>query len=325
MSGVAIFAQLLQAHQQQAEQQQQDRPRDTLWPIVAQHNAPSALMVVAPQLRDSALLGLQQRLSNQSLWPTVVRVAERDGHQALILATEPVPERVLLRQWSDELQIDIGVRHHSQPWTWPRLALFDMDSTLITMEVIDELAKEAGVGEQVAAITEAAMRGELDFNASLTRRVATLQHLPLTVIERVRNRLQFNPGVPDFAQRARTQQCHLALVSGGFIPFAQWVKAQLQFDFARANELAVAADRLTGQVVGEIVNADVKARTLHELAQQLAIASTEVMAVGDGANDLLMLQASGFGVAFRAKPKLRMAADLALDVSDMRGLNALFE
>ncbi len=282
----------------------------------------AGLMAVAPCLHDDVLVDLAQRLAQPI---TVVHAAQGDGHQALILSVAQLPTRDELRRWSDALRIDLGVRAHAQPWRWPSLALCDMDSTLITMEVIDELAKEAGVGAQVAAITDAAMRGELDFNASLTQRVATLRDLPLSVIERVRDRLQFNPGVASFATMARAQACRLAVVSGGFMPFALWVKEQLQFDVARANTLEIVERTLSGKVVGEIVNAQVKARTLDELSQHFAVTNENVMAVGDGANDLMMLQASGFGVAFRAKPTLRAVADLALDVSDMRALNVLFK
>lgn len=319
MSESRVFAEICTAVQA-------GKATENLWSVAPYQCGGGAILLVAPQLSDTVLTQIQTLLREFSPQNyQVVHAAERDQHQALIIAADTLPSRTQLREWSDHLHIDVGAREHPQAWRWPRLSVFDMDSTLITMEVIDELAKEAGVGEQVAAITEAAMRGELDFNASLTQRVATLKDLPLIVIERVRSRLQFNPGVPEFAAAARQQHCRLALVSGGFIPFAEWVKSSLQFDFARANTLAMAQEKLTGEVLGEIVNAAVKARTLSELAQQYNLSLLDVMAVGDGANDLLMLQASGFGVAFRAKPKLRAAADLALDVSDMRALNALFK
>lgn len=278
------------------------------------------LVLVAPAISDAALQAFAQQLSQDGQPVRVLRVGRWHEHDLLRLAVTALPSLAWCRQLAERIGIDIGVLPRSLP---AQLVLFDMDSTLITMEVIDELAKEAGSGEEVAAITEAAMRGELDFNGSLLRRVATLKGLSLTAVETVKRRLQCNPGVPEFAAFARAQGVKLGLVSGGFLPFARHIGQQLQFDDVRANTLLDDGQALTGAVQGEIVNAQVKARTLTELATHYQLPSEAIWAVGDGANDLLMLQAAGLGVAFRAKPKLRQAAHLALDVSDMRALAAL--
>lgn len=278
------------------------------------------VVVVAPAISDAALQALAQQLSQDGQQARVLRAGRWHEHDLLRLGVAALPSREWCRQLADRIGIDIGLLPQSLP---AQLVLFDMDSTLITMEVIDELAKEAGSGDEVAAITEAAMRGELDFNGSLLRRVATLKGLSLTAVDTIKRRLQCNPGVPEFAAFARAQGVKLGLVSGGFLPFARHIGQQLQFDYVRANTLLDDGQALTGAVQGEIVNAQVKARTLTELATQYQLPTEAIWAVGDGANDLLMLQAAGLGVAFRAKPKLRQAAHVALDVSDMRALATL--
>lgn len=296
--------------------------------------ATGSLLLVAPQLGDSALVGLLQEpvlglseTARPTTTPTtaLLHAARCDGHDAIILSLAAAPSLAECRELGQRWQMDVGVCRRPAPWAWPKGVVFDMDSTLITMEVIDELAREAGAGDAVAAITEAAMRGELDFNASLIKRVANLRGLSALALTEVRNRLQFNDGVREFSARAKKAAVRLAVVSGGFVPFAEWVLQQLHFDYARANTLEFDQDgHLTGTVCGEIVNGAVKARTLIELSAEWGGSTRDVIAVGDGANDCAMLQASAMGVAFRAKPALRQVADLALDFSDMRGLSALF-
>ena len=286
----------------------------------AEQCAAGELLLLAPTIDDAGLSALVQALQQQGRRARVQRAGRWHEHDLLRLALDALPTLAWCRQLAEHVGVDIGLLPQTTP---AQLVLFDMDSTLITMEVIDELAKEAGSGEEVAAITEAAMRGELDFNGSLLRRVATLKGLPLPAVEAVKNRLQCNAGVPEFAAEAHRQGVKLGLVSGGFLPFARHIGALLQFDYVRANTLLDDGQALTGTVHGEIVNGDVKARTLVELATQYQLSQQAIWAVGDGANDLLMLQAAGLGVAFRAKPKLRQAAHVALDVSDMRALAAL--
>ncbi|QGX40603.1 phosphoserine phosphatase SerB [Permianibacter aggregans] len=288
---------------------------------LAAEQAAGEIWLLAPTLQPEALQRALVQLSRQSIATNISATHDSHQHQLLRLHVSLLPDSLACRALTEICGIDCAAVERAEA---PKAMLFDMDSTLITMEVIDELAKEAGAGEAVAAITEAAMRGELDFNASLQKRVATLKGLKLDALERVRQRLQFNVGVPEFAAFARADGIYLALVSGGFVPFAEWVKAQLTLDYARANTLVSERDELTGQVSGDIVNAVVKRDTLQEIRGTLP-GNGPVWAVGDGANDAAMLGAADVGVAFRAKPKLRMQATLALDVSDMRGLATIIE
>lgn len=201
-----------------------------------------------------------------------------------------------------------------------KLAVFDMDSTLIPIEVIDELAVQAGVGEEVAEITEAAMRGELDFNQSLEQRVQQLKGLSVEAIKTVKSQLEFNPGVEAFC-RYFLQQCgEIAIASGGFMPFAEELARRLPFSQVRANQLVYANGTLTGKVEYPIVNADVKTESLREWASVAGLKAQQCIAVGDGANDLKMLQEAGIGVAYKAKPTLGKSADCVLNVGYLDSL-----
>ena len=206
------------------------------------------------------------------------------------------------------------------------LVAMDMDSTLITIECIDEIADFCGLKAEVAAITEASMRGEIkDFNESLTRRVALLKGLDAGALERVyEERLQLSPGAERMLAGAKAAGLKTLLVSGGFTFFTEKLKARLGLDFTHANTLEIVDGKLTGKVIGEIVNADVKARTLRETCAQLGIESTRAIAMGDGSNDLKMMAAAGLSVAFRAKPVVREAASVAFNHVGLDGLLRLF-
>ncbi|HEY1609187.1 MAG TPA: phosphoserine phosphatase SerB [Paraburkholderia sp.] len=206
------------------------------------------------------------------------------------------------------------------------LVAMDMDSTLITIECIDEIADFCGLKKEVAAITEAAMRGEIkDFNESLTRRVALLEGLDASALERVYDeRLQLSPGATGMLAGAKAAGLKTLLVSGGFTFFTERLKARLDLDFTRANTLEIVDGKLTGRVTGEIVNADVKARTLVETCEQLGIAPHRAIAMGDGSNDLKMMAQAGLSVAFRAKPVVREAASVSLNYVGLDGLLRLF-
>ena len=202
-----------------------------------------------------------------------------------------------------------------------RLVVFDMDSTLIQTEVINELAKVAGVGEKVAAITESAMRGEIDFNTSLQQRVKLLKGLDSSALESVyQERLTLNAGAERLMASLKAMGIKTALVSGGFGYFTDRLKDRLNLDFTLSNVLEEKGGQLTGNVTGTIVNGEVKARFLSELAEQLGVSLSQTIAVGDGANDLLMMGQSGLGVAYRAKPKVQQEADVVLNHS---GLDAI--
>jgi phosphoserine phosphatase len=206
------------------------------------------------------------------------------------------------------------------------LVAMDMDSTLITIECIDEIADFCGVKDEVAAITEASMRGEIkDFDESLTRRVALLKGLDAGALERVyEERLQLSPGAEIMLAGARAAGLKTLLVSGGFTFFTDRLAARLGLDFTRANTLEIVDGKLTGKVTGEIINAEVKARTLRETCAALGIDPARAIAMGDGSNDLKMMAEAGLSVAFRAKPVVREAADVAFNFVGLDGVLRLF-
>ncbi|WP_374942499.1 phosphoserine phosphatase SerB [Sphingomonas sp.] len=199
-----------------------------------------------------------------------------------------------------------------------RLLVADMDSTMITVECIDELADYAGIKPQIAAITEAAMRGELDFEGALDARVALLAGLDEAVIERcLAERVRIMPGAKALVATMRARGATAILVSGGFTRFAEPVAREIGFDRAIANVLEIADGRLTGKVAKPIVGSDTKERTLREAMIALGLAPEQTLAVGDGANDLAMIRAAGLGVAYHAKPIVAAAAAARVDHGDL--------
>ncbi len=207
-----------------------------------------------------------------------------------------------------------------------RLVAMDMDSTLITIECIDEIADFCGLKAEVSAITEAAMRGEItDFNESLRRRVALLKGLDASVLDRVyEERLRLSPGAERMLQMIQALGLRTLLVSGGFVHFTDQLKPRLKLDFTRANTLEIVDGKLTGNVVGEIVNADVKARTVREVCAQIGADPSQAIVMGDGSNDLKMMAVAGLSVAFRAKPVVRAQASVAFNHVGLDGLLNLF-
>lgn len=206
-----------------------------------------------------------------------------------------------------------------------RLFVTDMDSTLINIECIDEIADMQGLKTEVAAITEAAMRGDLDFRESLTRRVALLEGLPEGALERVfRERLQLNPGARALLAGLKQAGIVTVLVSGGFTYFTERLQKQLGFDYAVANELEIRGGRLTGKVKGDVIDGAAKRHTLQLVRKHHGFAPETVIAAGDGANDLPMLGAAGVGIAYHAKPVVREHATYALNHSGLDGILNLF-
>lgn len=211
-------------------------------------------------------------------------------------------------QVSQELAVDIAIQEDDIYRRSRRLVCFDMDSTLIQAEVIDELAKVAGVGAEVAAITEAAMRGELDFAESFRRRLALLRGMDEAVLQGIAERLPITEGAEHLITTLRRFGYKVAILSGGFTYFAEHLQRKLGIDYIYANQLDFRAGRLSGEVKGEIIDGQAKARLLRELAAREGISLQQVIAVGDGANDLPMLSIAGLGIAFHAKPIVKQQA-----------------
>ncbi len=202
-----------------------------------------------------------------------------------------------------------------------RLVAMDMDSTLITIECIDEIADMQGLKPQVSEITEAAMRGELDFSESLRRRVALLEGLDAGALQRVYDeRLRISPGGEAMLQAVQAADIKTLLVSGGFTFFTEHLGARLGLDYTHANVLEIEDGKLTGRVVGGIVDAEEKKRTVERVCAELGISPSQAVVMGDGANDLKMMGIAGLSVAFRAKPVVRAQADVALNFSGLDGL-----
>lgn len=216
--------------------------------------------------------------------------------------------KIKLMEISNRYQIDMAILNDDIYRTSKRLIVFDMDSTLIQHEVIDEMAAVHGIGDKVKHITERAMNGELNFDEALRERVALLKGLPRDKMEEIYGRLKLSPGVEDFMNTVKALNYKTAIVSGGFIYFAENFRKRLGMDYAFANELEFEGDVLTGRLKGEIINAQKKASLLDELAKREGIHLEQVVAVGDGANDLPMLARAGLGIAFHAKEKVRKEA-----------------
>jgi phosphoserine phosphatase len=206
------------------------------------------------------------------------------------------------------------------------LICFDMDSTLITIECIDELADFAGRKAEVSEVTEAAMRGEIDYRESLRRRLALLAGLDARVLARVfGERLLLSPGARELLEAAQNAGLRTAILSGGFTYFTERLRIELGFDFATSNELEIKGGKLTGRVAGDIVDAAAKAHHLCRLRDELGLRHDQVIAIGDGANDLMMMAEAGLSVAYRAKPATRAQADVAINFGGLDALLSVFD
>lgn len=213
---------------------------------------------------------------------------------------------------ASELNVDIGFQEDNMYRRTRRLVCFDMDSTLIEAEVIDELAKAAGVGSQVSEITESAMRGEINFKESFIQRMALLKGLDESVLEGVADKLRITEGAEHLIYSLRKLGYKTAILSGGFTYFGHYLQKKLGIDYVFANELEIKNGKVTGEIHTDIVDGDKKAALLRELAKKEGISLEQVVAVGDGANDLPMLSIAGLGIAFRAKPLVKAEADHAI-------------
>lgn len=280
--------------------------------------APWCLTLLAPQVEPSSLQAIHAFLDGQG-W-TVTRLdilASRADCCAIRLQLEGDLEfhdaRVALLALAEEQSVELILQPGATQRA-PRLACFDMDSTLIQAEVIDELAKIAGVGHQVAEITLSAMRGELDFQQSFRKRMGLLRGFTETSLAEIAPQLPIMPGAPRLLRALRALGCKTAILSGGFTYFANYLKDNhLAVDVIHANQLEFDGGALTGEVIDPIVDGARKALLLQEIAQEMHLSLDQVVAVGDGANDLPMLQLGALGIAFHAKPKVRAEAPQAID------------
>ena len=245
----------------------------------------------------------------------------------LLSVNDSADTRAELRAWGERMSVDTAYIAKGRRLTDCKVLAMDMDSTLINIECIDEIAAFGGVKEQVASITEAAMRGEIkDFSDSLTRRVAFLKGLPVEVLQQVyEQKLRLNPGAELLVSTARQAGLKVLLVSGGFTFFTEKLQVRLELDAAHANTLDQSNGLLTGKVNGRILDAQGKADTLLAFAKACHASPQEIIAIGDGANDLKMLSLADYSVAYRAKPVVRAQANYALNIAGLDGVLNWFE
>ena len=262
--------------------------------------------------RLQSLGALASPTASRSLGPHAMRFEGVDASEAVRAAVE----RAALAAQVDATFLPRDAHLADYP-----LLAMDMDSTLITIECIDEIADMQGLKPQVAAITEAAMRGELAFAESLRRRVALLAGLDASALHRVyEERLQLSPGAEDLLAAVKAAGIKTLLVSGGFTFFTDHLRARLGLDFSNANELEIIDGKLTGRVHGAIVDAQAKKETVRTVCAGMGIHPSQAIVMGDGANDLEMMSIAGLSVAFRAKPVVRAQADVALNFCGLDGL-----
>ncbi|MTD27473.1 phosphoserine phosphatase [Erwinia sorbitola] len=240
-----------------------------------------------------------------------------DDYHVVRLAGSLTPRAMKL---AHEAGLDVAPLGRIPHLKTPGLLVMDMDSTAIEIECIDEIAKLAGSGELVAEVTERAMRGELDFAASLRQRVATLKDADANILKTVRDQLPLMPGLTSLVAKLQALGWHVAIASGGFTYFAEYLRDTLHLSAIAANVLEIRDGKLTGEVLGDIVDAQYKADTLRKLAARFEIAPEQTVAVGDGANDLPMIKASALGIAYHAKPKVNEQTEVIIRHADLMGV-----
>ncbi|MBD2795320.1 phosphoserine phosphatase [Xenorhabdus sp. PR6a] len=240
-----------------------------------------------------------------------------DDYQVVRIAGSLSPR---VKRLADECRLDVVPLGQIPRLRAPGLLVMDMDSTAIQIECIDEIARLAGVGDKVAAITERAMQGELDFSDSLRERVAQLAGADVSILQHVMDTLPLMPGLTSLVRKLQSLDWHVAIASGGFTFFADNLRQQLRLFDAVANQLEIKNGKLTGKVKGPIVDAKYKATTLIRLAKALDIPLSQTVAIGDGANDLKMIRKAGLGIAYHAKPKVYAQAKVAIRHADLMGV-----
>ncbi|MFI6452232.1 phosphoserine phosphatase SerB [Streptosporangium amethystogenes] len=273
--------------------------------------------VLGAPLQPAAMAGISGRIA--AAGANIDRIERLSSYPVTCIelslsGADPDTLRAELAVEAHAQQVDVAVQRTGLHRRAKRLIVMDVDSTLIQAEVIELLAAHAGCLEEVARVTEEAMRGELDFAESLRRRVALLEGLSTEVFEKVREELVLTPGARTLVRTLKRLDYRFAIVSGGFTQLTDALVEDLGIDYSAANTLEVVDGVLTGRVVGEIVDRPGKARALERFAREAGIPISQTVAIGDGANDLDMIAAAGLGIAFNAKPVVRRAADTAVNV-----------
>lgn len=278
------------------------------------HAGRSGWLLYGRQLDKSRLTQYQRKLGAAMV---IVSAWDVEDYQVLRLAGSLTPRATRFAHDAGLDVVPLGKIPHLRS---PGLLVMDMDSTAIQIECIDEIAKLAGTGEMVAEVTERAMRGELDFTASLRQRVGTLKGADANILQQVREKLPLMPGLTQLVLKLESLGWKVAIASGGFTFFADYLRDKLHLTAAVANQLEIMEGKLTGEVIGDIVDAQYKAKTLKKLAEQYEIPHVQTVAIGDGANDLPMIKAAGLGIAFHAKPKVNEKSEVTIRHADLMGV-----
>ncbi len=279
-----------------------------------EHELTSTELIVFQELTLQQLLDLQ---THAQINITTLKVINNRNQQTSLRFTVSCGDYIQARKAVAQFSLDNGIEAalltNVPTLSEPGLLVMDMDSTTIEIECIDEIAKLAGVGEQVSIVTERAMLGELDFAQSLHERVATLKDSPETILAEVAKNIPLMAGLENLITELKKYNWRIAIASGGFTYFADHLKNQLKLDAAFANTLEIVDGVLTGRVLGEVVDAQAKADSLSILTEKYQIPAQQTVAMGDGANDLVMMSAASFGVAFHAKPIVLAQADSSIN------------
>ncbi|OIQ48074.1 MAG: phosphoserine phosphatase SerB [Gammaproteobacteria bacterium MedPE] len=293
---------------------------DKVIPVVTQQ-----FVFLSKQLSETVIEGVIALLPKQD-WTVSLLSSHLDVEKLTIRLSERLSstENTNLYQYCNDNNVDLIECNDTKPTLLkPGLVVLDMDSTSITIECIDEIAKLADVGDEVAEITELAMQGKLDFSESLRLRVSKLKGIEVSLLDSIANNLPLMPGMAALAKSFKEHGWRVAIASGGFTYFADNLKVQLGLDAAVSNTLVIEDGKLTGEVAGTIVDAQVKADTIEVLAKEYDIEPSQTIAIGDGANDLVMMKKAALGIAYHAKPVVQQQADVAINYGDLRSVIAL--